>query len=145
MKRFEFMAGRTLRLAATLVWGLGLIGLPAAQAGTWEDAQAAFADLDDGLGLQRLAQAAQEGDVRAMHAWALALRHGPQLFPERLRADPALAAHWFDQLARRCGHLRAPADGSAPDTANPACPGAQAMPSTDRVPGLSSRLGTRRP
>lgn len=132
-----------------LALGLGLAAPPAARADTWDEAQAAFADLDDGRGLQRLAQAAQEGDVRAMHAWALALMHGPRLFPGRLQADAGQAARWFDALARHCVRQRAQAGGGAAGEADPACPGPRTALSSDRLPqaasSTSSGLGTRLP
>lgn len=126
-----------------LALGLGLAAPPAARADTWDDAQAAFADRDDGLGLQRLAQAAQEGDARAMHAWALALKHGPRLFPGRLSTDAGQAGHWFDRLARHCVLLRAQADGGTTGPADPACPAPPTRRAADPPPGASSSLGTR--
>jgi len=139
-------AALALGLAApTLAWA-GTWAEPSAgtwaepSAGTWAEAQEAFADLDDARGLQRLAQAAQEGDVRAMQAWALALKHGPALFPGRLRADPAQAAHWFDRLARHCLAARARADDGRPGPVAPACPGLP-LAGGPQAGGTSSRQG----
>ena len=92
---------------------LGVACAAAAQAGTWDDAQAAFAEFDDGVGLQLLERAAQEGDARAMHAWSLALKHGQRLFPGWLHADAGQAGPWFDKPARHCALPQArPGEGA---------------------------------
>lgn len=141
------MASRKQRLAAGLTLALGLACLPAAQATPWDDAQSAFAEFDDRQGLRLLAQAAQAGDARAMHAWALALRHGPRLFPGILRADAAQAAVWFDRVARHCLLQRVQVDVAAPDAAP--CSGLPSPRNTGLAPEAastsSSGLGTRRP
>jgi TPR repeat protein len=91
--------------AATLVGLLVLFLVSSVRAGTWDEAQQAFAEYNDAAGLRLLHQAADEGDVRAMQAWGLALLHGPRLFPGLLKSDPARAGTWFDKVAQHCGAL----------------------------------------
>lgn len=73
-----------------------------AAASTWDDAQDAFANYNNTSGLKLLEQAAEEGDLRAMQAWGLALLHGQRLFPTLLKAQPSQAADWFDRVTRHC-------------------------------------------
>jgi rhodanese-related sulfurtransferase len=65
-----------------------------AQADDWNQAQAAFAELDDRAAVDRLRRAAVAGDQRAQFALALALQHGDRLFPGVLPSDAAEAARW---------------------------------------------------
>ena len=108
MKTFTSSHGCRLatRIAAALVFTLSA----SAHAGTWGDAQSAFADYNDAAGLKLLQQAAQEGDARAVQAWGLALLHGPRLFPGLLQADRSAAAVWFEKLAQHCA--AAPAENA---------------------------------
>jgi rhodanese-related sulfurtransferase len=65
-----------------------------AQADDWNQAQAAFAELDDRAAVDHLRRAAVAGDQRAQFALALALQHGDRLFPGVLPSDAAEAARW---------------------------------------------------
>ena len=114
-------SGRNTAFAATLA--LSVAAMASARAGTWDDAQRAFADYNDPAGLALLQQAAQEGDARAMQAWGLALLHGPKLFPGRLQADTAQARIWLDKLAQHCVVAAAPV--AAP--VESACPPPRAL------------------
>jgi hypothetical protein len=89
---------RALTITLAIGWS---VALPSA-ASTWDDAQDAFANYNDTSGLKLLEQAAEEGDLRAMQAWGLALLHGQRLFPTLLKAQPSQAAVWFDRVSRHC-------------------------------------------
>lgn len=65
-----------------------------AQADNWDQAQAAFSDLDDRAAMAHLRRAAEAGDARAQRALALALQHGDRLFPGVLKTDLAAAERW---------------------------------------------------
>jgi hypothetical protein len=86
-----------LLVALSLSW----VSLPA-RADIWGEAQEAFAEYDDARGLWLLAQAAEAGDVRAMRALGLALRHGPRLFPVMQRADLVRSAYWLNRARAVC-------------------------------------------
>jgi rhodanese-related sulfurtransferase len=68
------------------------------QADDWEQAQEAFAELDDRAALGHLRSAAAAGDARAERALALALRHGERLFPGLAQTDLAAAGRWPQAL-----------------------------------------------
>ena len=110
MTKTPTLSRRLSGMAVALL--LGVACAVAARAGTWDDAQAAFSDFDDGVGLRLLERAAQEGDARAMLAWGLALKHRQRLFPGWLQADAGQAGPWFDKLARHCALQQArPGEG----------------------------------
>lgn len=75
----------------------------AAPADAWDEAQAAFRELDDRRAFVHLRRAAEGGDARAKLALGLALRFGERLFPGVLKADAAESAYWLDQVAPRAG------------------------------------------
>lgn len=67
-------------------------------ASDWDQAQEAFAELDDRAARGHLRRAAAAGDARAQQAWALALRHGERLFPGMVQTDLAAAERWRQAL-----------------------------------------------
>jgi len=97
---------------------IAALSLQPAHADDWDDAQAAFSDYDNATGLALLERAAHQGDVRAMHAWGLALLHGRRLFPNMPTGNPRRAAEWFDRAALLCA--RTPA--SQVEQADSRCP-----------------------
>jgi rhodanese-related sulfurtransferase len=90
------LAGSALLACVALF--LGVVSAGHARAGEWEDAQAAFVDLDDRRGLELLERGAQAGDARAQLAWGLALHHGGKVFPG-LAANPQAAKAWLFRAA----------------------------------------------
>lgn len=83
--------------AACLLAHAAWLTLPA-HADDWDQAQAAFAELDDRAAFGHLQRAATAGDPRAQLALALALSHGDRLFPGVVQTDLAAAARWQQAL-----------------------------------------------
>ena len=79
-----------------LLWPALCLALPA-QADDWDQAQAAFTELNDRSAFEHLKRAAAAGDARAQLALALALRQGEKLFAGAVQTDRAAARRW--QLA----------------------------------------------
>ncbi len=82
---------------ACLLTQAAWLAIPA-HANDWDQAQAAFAELDDRAAVGHLQRAAAAGDSRAQLALALALRHGDRLFPGVVQTDLAAAARWRQAL-----------------------------------------------
>lgn len=85
--------------AMACLWALAASATFAAPpADDWQQAQAAFAELDDRAAFVHLQRAAAAGDSRAQQALALAYRHGDRLFPGVLATDLQASARWQQTL-----------------------------------------------